>query len=255
MGKRSFFMCLLLLTLGFAMTGQNRLVPTTSISRLPMEGDATAKYNWILLKFLMQDEIGDYKYPNFIYMTIPAFSSEYVLIGSRDENMLVYTRAKENLYYKYYDKLDKRGKIKYSSELTETYKLQVPDSVMGILAELINSAVMTSSYLFKEYFLDGVEYHFEIRGNAAECCCPDGRCKELVTIFDKICSAVYNQNLDSINSLMPLCRKMTESFRRDYPVDWNGLSQSEKNTYDSQTEESCDVALMSYSMSAWPWKS
>lgn len=199
--------------------GQNRLVPNMSIEDVG-DNDPHGTYLSTLREYLLHNHIGDsVSYPSFIYMSRPAFTSEYTLTSTRDGNMLTLTQAKENLWYHFIDEIDSNSKIKYSPELVTSYYMQVPDSVMDMLQMLVESAIETSSFLFDRRGLDGITYHFESSGNAAECWSPNGRCGELVKIFDQCCRAVMNNDVDSIIKLMPQCREMTLSFRMDYPSD------------------------------------
>ena len=198
--------------------GQNRLVPSVSIFAGSGRHDDT--YVSTLKEYLLHDHIGDSgSYPSFIYMSLPSFTSEYALTSTDDGNVLTLTQAKEDLWGHFYDKIESKSKIKYSPELVTSYQLQVPDSVLDILQMLVKSAIETSSYLFEKRGFDGITYHFESSGNAAECWTPNGRCGELVKIFDQCCRAVMNNDVDSIIKLMPQCREMTVSFRMDYPSD------------------------------------
>ena len=201
------------------MVGQNRLVPAVPIDDAGGD-DPHGAYMAMVKEYLLHYPTGDSGgYPSFFYMSLPAFSSEYALTFTDDGNVLTLTQAKENLWYHFNDEIESESKIKYSPELVTSYYVQVPDSVMDMLQMLVESAIETSSYLFERRGLDGITYHFESSGNAAECWSPNGRCGDLVKIFDQCCRAVMNNDVDSIIKLMPQCREMTVSFRMDYPSD------------------------------------
>ena len=176
--------------------------------------------------YLLHGQLDDWdNYPLFIFSSRPSFTGEYVLTGTPNGNVLTLTQAKENLWYHFYDKIESKSKIKYSPELVTSYYMQVPDSVMDMLQMLVESAIETSSYLFEKRGYDGTTYCFESARNAAKCWSPNGRCGELVKIFDQCCRAVMNNELDSITVLMPRCREMTASFRMDYPIDLFAVQQ------------------------------
>ena len=209
------------------MVGQNRLVPAVPIDDAGGD-DPHGAYMAMVKEYLLHYPTGDSGgYPSFFYMSLPAGSSEYALTFTDDGNVLTLTQAKENLWYHFrpYDKIESEIKIKYSPELVTSYYVQVPDSVMDMLQMLVESAIETSSYLFEKRGYDGTTYCFESSGIAAECWSPNGRCGELVRIFDQCCRAVMNNELDSITVLMPRCREMTASFRMDYPIDLFAVQQ------------------------------
>lgn len=206
------------------MVGQNRLVPDVSID--DAGGDIHGAYMAVVKDHLLHGQLDDWgNYPLFIYMSRPSFTGEYVLTGAREGNVLTLTQAKENLWYHFNDEIESESKIKYSPELVTSYYVQVPDSVMDMLQMLVESAIETSSYLFEKRGYDGTTYCFESARNAAKCWSPNGRCGELVRIFDQCCRAVMNNELDSITVLMPRCREMTASFRMDYPIDLFAVQQ------------------------------
>ena len=215
---------MLLAIVWFPMVGQNRLVPDVSID--DAGGDIHGAYMAVVKDHLLHGQLDDWgNYPLFIYMSRPSFTGEYVLTGAREGNVLTLTQAKENLWYHFNDEIESESKIKYSPELVTSYYMQVPDSVMNMLQMLVESAIETSSYLFEKRGYDGTTYCFESARNAAKCWSPNGRCGELVRIFDQCCRAVMNNELDSITVLMPRCREMTASFRMDYPSDLFAVQQ------------------------------
>ena len=92
---------------------------------------------------------------------------------------------------------------------------------MNALSRLIESSVQASSYLFERLGCDGTTYTFGNRLIAAYCWSPEGgKCLELVRFWDKCCAAVQAQRLDSLQALMPQCRTLTISFRKDFPADF-----------------------------------
>ena len=215
------------------MVGQNRLVPDVSIDDAGGGGDDHGAYMAVVKDYLLHGQLDDWdNYPFFIYTSRPSFTGEYVLTGTRKDNVLTLTQAKENLWYYFCDQLESKRSIKYSPKLVTSFQMQVPDSVINMLQLLVKSAVATSSYLFESLGCDGTTYCFESAGKAATCWSPDGRCGELVRIFDQCCRAVMNNELDSITVLMPRCREMTISFRMDYPSDFFALQQSLETTAD-----------------------
>ena len=212
------------------MVGQNRLVPAVPIDNAGGD-DPHGAYMAMVKEYLLHYPTGDSgSYPSFFYMSLPAGSSEYALTFTDDGNVLTLTQAKENLWYHFNDEIESESKIKYSPELVTSYYVQVPDSVMDMLQMLVESAIETSSYLFEKRGFDGTTYCFESSGNAAKCWSPNGRCGELVRIFDQCCRAVMNNELDSITVLMPRCREMTASFRMDYPSDLFAVQQRMEKT-------------------------
>ena len=175
---------MLLAIVWFPMVGQNRLVPDVSID--DAGGDIHGAYMAVVKDHLLHGQLDDWgNYPLFIYMSRPSFTGEYVLTGAREGNVLTLTQAKENLWYHFNDEIESESKIKYSPELVTSYYMQVPDSVMNMLQMLVESAIETSSYLFEKRGYDGTTYCFESARNAAKCWSPNGRCGELVRIFDQ----------------------------------------------------------------------
>lgn len=207
------------------MVGQNRLVPDVSIDDAGGD-DPHGAYMAVVKDYLLHGQLDDWdNYPLFIFSSCPSFTGEYVLTATPNDNVLTLTQAKENLWYHFNDEIESKSKIKYSPELVTSYYMQVPDSVMDMLQMLVESAIETSSYLFEKRGYDGTTYCFESSRNAAKCWSPNGRCGELVRIFDQCCRAVMNNELDSITVLMPRCREMTASFRMDYPSDLFAVQQ------------------------------
>lgn len=253
--KKRFFICFILLAIvGLPIMSQDRLVPTSPISDASVDGgDILARYNGLMNEFfLLPQQDNNIKY---VYLALPSFSSEYALIGDKNENALILTEAKKNLWAHFYKQLSNNKSIIYSADLVDSYKMAVPDSVMNIIAKLSTSAVNTSSYLYKTFGCDGTTYHFEVMGDAAKCWSPyGGRCEELVTIYDKLCSAVKSNNIDSIVTLMPSCRKLACSFMREYPMDIFQLQRTTMTSSNSKTEElEYYISLESYQV-AVSWK-
>ena len=226
---------------------QDRLVPTSPISDASVVGgDILARYNGLMNEFFLSPQQD--KYIKYVYLALPSFSNEYALIGDKNENALILTEAKKNLWAHFYKQLSNNKSITYSADLVNSYKMIIPDSVMNIITKLATSAVNTSSYLYRTLGCDGTTYHFEVMGDAAKCWSPyGGRCKELVTIYDKLCSAVKSNNLYSIVNLMPTCRKLASSFMREYPMDIFQLQRTTMTSTNSNTGdlEYC-ISLESY---------
>ena len=207
------------------MVGQNRLVPDVPIDDAGGD-DPHGAYMAMVKEYLLNGQLDDWdNYPLFIFSSRPSFTGEYVLTGTRKGNVLTLTQAKENLWYQFNDQLESKLSIEYLPQLVTSFQMQVPDSVMDMLQMLVESAIETSSYLFEKRGYDGTTYCFESSRNAAKCWSPNGRCGELVRIFDQCCRAVMNNELDSITVLMPRCREMTASFRMDYPSDLFAVQQ------------------------------
>lgn len=207
------------------MVGQNRLVPDVPIDDAGGD-DPHGAYVAMVKEYLLNGQLDDWdNYPLFIFSSRPSFTGEYVLTGTRKGNVLTLTQAKENLWYQFNDQLESKLSIEYLPQLVTSFQMQVPDSVMDMLQMLVESAIETSSYLFEKRGYDGTTYCFESARNAAKCWSPNGRCGELVRIFDQCCRAVMNNELDSITVLMPRCREMTASFRMDYPSDLFAVQQ------------------------------
>ena len=207
------------------MVGQNRLVPDVPIDDAGGD-DPHGAYVAMVKEYLLNGQLDDWdNYPLFIFSSRPSFTGEYVLTGTRKGNVLTLTQAKENLWYQFNDQLESKLSIEYLPQLVTSFQMQVPDSVMDMLQMLVESAIETSSYLFEKRGYDGTTYCFESSRNAAKCWSPNGRCGELVRIFDQCCRAVMNNELDSITVLMPRCREMTASFRMDYPSDLFAVQQ------------------------------
>lgn len=249
--KRCLFCFFLLVFVGLPIMSQDRLVPTSSI------GDASKGYYGVLKSFLLHD-IPNNGVSKFIFMSRPSFSGEYAMCGVNDGDTLILSKAKSNLFSYLYQLLENNKNIKsveYNPDFVDTYRMAIPDSVMNIITKLAISAVNTSSYLYRTLGCDGTTYHFEVMGDAAKCWSPyGGRCKELVTIYDKLCSAVKNNDFDSIVTLMPSCRKLASSFMREYPMD---LFQLQRTTMSSSNSKTGDleyyISLESYQV-AVSWK-
>lgn len=227
---RRYCLFLALMLAVMSVMGQSRLVPTAKIEDAVGDG-----YMAIVKDYLLHGQLDGYgNYPSFIYMARPSFTGEYALTGNG--NVLTCTWAKENLYYANIHNLDNNRKVKYDPAKVNTYQMQVPDSVMQMMETLVESAVETSSYLFRRLGFDGVTYHLEAHGDAAECWSPNDRCDDLVTLMDQCCAAVVQNRLDSLIALMPQLREMAFSFKQDYPDDLFELVSHNVKTYDMDLE-------------------
>lgn len=207
----SILLTTIILTTAFA---QDRLVPKSPIDDL-----ASPYYRTLLKRMVLggEEELACL----FYYIVMPSAEtgdSEYVLSADR-ENTLYFAKANHNIYDSMYLRQHD------NQDTVNTSDLHIPDSVMNALNRLMESSVNASSFLFKAFGFDGTSYVFGNSLMAASCWSPGGRCGQLVTFWDKCCAAVEDENLDSIQALMPLCRNLTISFRKDYPNDFFDLEQ------------------------------
>lgn len=231
---RRYCLFLALMLAVMSVMGQSRLVPTAKIE----DAGGNDGYMMIVKDYLLHGQLDGYgNYPSFIYMARPSFTGEYALTGNRDSHVLTCTWAKENLYYANIHNLDKSRMVKYDPAKVYIYQMQVPDSVMRMMETLVESAVETSSYLFRRLGFDGVSYHLEAHGDAAGCWSPNDRCEDLVTLMDQCCAAVVHNRPDSLIALMPQLRELTISFRQDYPDDLFELVSHNVTTYNKDSEK------------------
>ena len=192
----SILLTTIILTTVFA---QDRLVPKSPID------DSSSPYYRTLLKSVVfggEEELDCL----FYYIVMPSAEtgdSEYALSADR-ENTLYFAKANHNIYGRMYLRQHDNQDTVYMSNL------HIPDSVMNALNRLMESSV---NAVFGNSLM------------AASCWSPGGRCGQLVTFWDKCCAAVEDENLDSIQALMTLCRNLTISFRKDYPNDFFDLEQ------------------------------
>ena len=148
----------------------------------------------------------------FYYLAQPSFDTEYAL-SADTAGTLHYAKFDLNTYG---DMPSQQHKVSMT-----TSDLHVPDSIMKALYRLVESSVQASSFLFERLGCDGTTYTFGTRSIAAYCWSPeDGKCRELVRFWDRCCAAVQAQCLDSLQALMPQCRNLTISFRKDFPADF-----------------------------------
>ena len=186
--------CLTLIAfLGSIARAGGRLVPTSPLYERVSEQDQ------FLLKHLLVGGDAPWR-TQFYYLVRPSFDTEYAL-SADTAGTLHYAKFDRNRY-------------------VTTSDLHVPDSIMNALNRLIESSVQASSYLFEQLGFDGTYYTFGTASIAAYCWSPEGgKCLELVRFWDKCCAAVQAQRLDSLQALMPQCRNLTISFRKDFPAD------------------------------------
>ena len=187
--------CLTLIAfLGSIARAGGRLVPTSPLYERVSEQDQ------FLLKHLLVGGDAPWR-TQFYYLVRPSFDTEYAL-SADTAGTLHYAKFDRNRY-------------------VTTADLHVPDSIINALNRLIESSVQASSYLFERLGCDGTTYTFGNRLIAAYCWSPEGgKCLELVRFWDKCCAAVQAQRLDSLQALMPQCRTLTISFRKDFPADF-----------------------------------
>ena len=198
--------CLLLIAfLGSIARAGGRLVPTSPLYERASEHDQ------FLLKHLLVG--GDDPWgTQFYYLAQPSFDTEFAL-SADTAGTLHYAKFELNTYG---DMPSQQHKVS-----TTTSDLHVPDSIMKALYRLVESSVQASSFLFERLGCDGTTYTFGTRSIAAYCWSPeDGKCRELVRFWNRCCAAVQAQCLDSLQALMPQCRNLTISFRKDFPADF-----------------------------------
>ena len=196
--------CLLLIAfLGSTARAGSRLVPKSS----SLYEDASEHDQFLLKNLLVGGD--DWRGTQFYYLAEPSFEDEYAL-SADTAGMLHYTKFDHNRYM---------SSQQHTTSMT-TCDLHVPDSIMNALYRLVESSIQASSFLFEQLGLDGTYYTFSTASIAAYCWSPeDGKCLELVRFWDKCCDAVQAQCLDSLRALMPQCRNLTISFRKDFPAD------------------------------------
>lgn len=121
-------------------------------------------------------------YYKFAHIVLPSFSPEYSLFGTKD-NTLILRKAEQNIWYNYLE--NKNVSIK-------EYQLQVSPEIFDTISNLIESAVLTSSYLYDELGNDGTTFVFISGRYSAKCWspAPKSNCGKLVAITDTICKAV-----------------------------------------------------------------
>ena len=194
--------CLLLIAfLGSIARAGGRLVPTSPLYERVSEQDQ------FLLKHLLVGGDDPWR-TQFYYLVRPSFDTEYAL-SADTAGTLHYAKFDRNRY-------------------VTTSDLHVPDSIMKALSRLIESSVQASSFLFERLGCDGTTYTFGNRLIAAYCWSPEGgKCRELVRFWDRCCAAVQAQCLDSLQALMPQCRNLTISFRKDFPADFYDIETTD----------------------------
>ena len=212
-----FTSILLSLSIFSPAMAQNRLTPRASIYDMK-----SPYYQFVIKNMIIGDE--EKRGALFYYIVCPSFSAEYVLSADFD-NTLQIAKANHNLWGSMFTpQQDSKDTIFIS-------QIQVPDSVMIALDRLMNSSIESSSYLFKKIGLDGTSYWFGNTLMAASCWGPfGGKCHDLVFFWEQCCAAVEEKSIDSLQVLMPLCRSLTISFRKDYPSDF---FEPEKCTFTS----------------------
>jgi hypothetical protein len=170
--------------------------------------DRASEDDQFLLKRLVVG--GDNRWmTQFYYLAQPSFEDEFAL-SADTAGTLHYAKFDHNRYM---------SSQQHTVSVT-TCDLHVPDSIMNALYRLVESSVQASSFLSERRGFDGTTYTFGTASIAAYCWSPEsGKCLELVRFWDKCCDAVQAQCLDSLRALMPQCRNLTISFRKDFPVD------------------------------------
>lgn len=216
--------CLLLIAfLGSIARAGGRLVPTSPLYECVSEQDQ------FLLKHLLVGGDDPWR-TQFYYLAQPSFDTEFAL-SADTAGTLHYAKFDRNRY-------------------VTTSDLHVPDSIMNALYRLVESSVQASSFLFKRVGCDGTTYTFGTRSIAAYCWSPEeGKCRELVRFWDKCCAAVQAQCLDSLQALMPQCRNLTISFRKDFPADFFDI---ETNDNFAEFHEQYIGLRSNYVVIEWP---
>lgn len=216
--------CLTLIAiLGSIARAGGRLVPTSPLY------ERVSGHDQFLLKHLLVG--GDDPWgTQFYYLVLPSFDTEYAL-SADTAGTLHYAKFDRNKY-------------------VTTSDLHVPDSIMKVLYRLLESSVQASSFLFERRGCDGTTYTFGNRLIAAYCWSPEGgKCRELVRFWDKCCAAVQAQCLDSLQALMPQCRNLTISFRKDFPADFFDI---ETNDNFAEFHEQYIGLRSNYIVIEWP---
>lgn len=195
-----FFVCC---TLGY---GQNFLVPHSAL----YDGIVPTRSSALEGEYLLNESNG--------YIAEYAFGGGHALTHSK--NLLCYTEYEKVYLHRLLN--DTTMDVRYP-ELLHRYKLEVPDSVVVFISRMIKEACLTSSYLFNSVGCDGVMYYFNPYYETASCWSPHGgRCKDLVEVLSRCGKAVKAGCLDSVLAVVPECRRLIRSFRRDYPGNASG---------------------------------
>ena len=225
--------CLLLITfLGSTARAGSRLVPTSPLYEHASEDD-----QFLLKRLIVGGD--DWRRTQFYYLVQPSFEDEFAL-SADTAGTLHYAKFDHNRYM---------SSQQHTASVT-TCDLHVPDSIMNTLYRLVESSVQASSYLFEQLGFDGTYYTFGTASIAAYCWSPEGgKCLELVRFWDKCCDAVQAQCLDSLRALMPQCRNLTISFRKDFPADFFDIERRD----DFVLSKGHNTTLCSkYTVIKWP---
>ncbi len=225
--------CLLLITfLGSTARAGSRLVPTSPLYEHASEDD-----QFLLKRLVVGGD--DWRRTQFYYLVQPSFEDEFALSAD----------TAGTLHYAKFDHNRFMSSQQHTASVT-TCDLHVPDSIMNALYRLVESSVQASSFLFEQLGFDGTIYTFGTASIAAYCWSPEGgKCLELVRFWDKCCDAVQAQCLDSLRALMPQCRNLTISFRKDFPADFFDIERRD----DFVLSKGHNTTLCSkYTVIKWP---
>lgn len=154
----------------------------------------------------------------FAYIVEPSFSTEYCLVG--DDNNLILKKAEQKVWsvintasIKVIDNdsiVEIKPNDKPQKVSIKEYQLQISPTIVDSISNLIESAVLTSSYFSDALGCDGTTFVFISWPYTAKCWSPtkDSNCKRLVALADSICKAVelndsmlIKRNLNKISEL------------------------------------------------------
>jgi hypothetical protein len=169
------------------------------------------------------------------YVSTPSFSPEYALIIR--ENELVLKKATTVLQYSIYSKrrmkdpdfrkLDKDIQKqmrelakKLENNPVNRYSLPISKETSDQLTTLFEYATKTATYLENHTIgTDGIRYYFNHSRKLGSVWLPfSGRTLLLVEMADSICYAVEHQNIDVFERQMKVCKDLTQSFKKEFPL-------------------------------------
>lgn len=224
MFTRKLLLTALILIAGLSIgtNAQSRLVPTNRHLDIQSKElrDYRTKFNDLLLS-----DIGDYV---FAFTVAPSFFGESSCHYDNSTSEFVLKEAKDNIWYYYFGNNSKYQEG-YSSEVEiNEFRCKVPYDTARHFADLFFTAIFSSSYLSHDNnVLDGVTYEllFDRGYYSAQFVSPkEGtNCYNLEKILEKLCKAVKENDLGTINALVAQVKELSETFKKLFPEETNDL--------------------------------
>lgn len=238
--KHSFLICFILFQMILLpATAQERLIPRTPVDLLENKTERPDYYS-AQRRLLIPNG------STFAYLVSPSFHVEYALTYNQQQQKLVLTRAKQQIYaelmkpfrskgYKtaakarrHYERDKKKRERKMRKPQkpvtvpVEQFSLPFPREMADSLGRLLTFAIYNSTLLEEKFtILDGTHYTF-VKFHGATCHSPrpGTNCGNLVDLMEALCKAVEANDTTSAKALMPKILNIKDTFKALTPSEY-----------------------------------